>query len=333
MLQVHRDDAEQRARGSDAGDVIEQSAGQGTLNLFDNNTNATADLGGGNDRYTYEGNSEANHVRVNGGGQHQGPDSDTVRINTEGGSDTAVVNLSGGRDNYQVDLGRGNDRLVINEQGQRVRVVDADGREVYRSSGWTEADGTARVDGMENLNVYREDGTFARWDRRNGLQEGRDPGNPDDMSPVRAARLLREHTGILDRAAGNGSVDGILGRNDLRAALDNPETTPELREAINYTLNNKSVWRAMDASGAGSNRVDLNGLNRFIDGYETRSGYSDGPMTDSRAAGIMNYHSPLLDTAASGGGTDGRFNEDDLRAIASGDNAGLPPELRAAANR
>ena len=186
---------------------------------------------------------------------------------------------------------------------------------------------------MENLNVYREDGSFARWDSRNGLREGRDPGTPGEMSPVQAARILRDNAGILDRAAGNGSVDGILGRNDWSAALKNPEATPELREAINYTLNNQSVWRAMDASGAGGNRVDLNGLNSLIDGYENRPGYSDGPMTDRRAASIMNYHSPLLDTAGSGGGTDGRFNEDDLRAIVSGNNAGLPPELRAAAGR
>ena len=313
--------------------MIDQRAGQGTLNLFDNNTTASADLGGGNDQYTYEGNSESNHVRVNGGGQHQGPDNDVVRINTHGGSDTAVVNLSGGGDNYQIDLGRGDDRLVINEQGQRVRVVDAQGREVYRSEGWSEADGTARVDNMENLSVYREDGSFARWDRQNGLREGRDPGTPGEMSPVGAARLLREHAGLLDRAAGNGSVDGIIGRNDLRAALDNPETTPELREAIQYTLNNEAVWRSMDASGARGDRVDINGLNSFIDGYENRPGYStQGQMTDQRAAGILNYHSGLLDTA-SGGGQNGKFNEDDLRAIASGQNAGLPPELRDAARR
>lgn len=327
-------DAQQTARGSDESDVIEQRAGQGTLNLFDNKTTADVDLGGGNDQYTYEGNSEANHVRVNGGGQHQGPDDDVVRINTHGGNDTAVVNLSGGTDNYQIDMGSGNDRLVINEHGQRVRVVDAEGREIYRSQGWTEADGTARVEGMENLSVYREDGSFARWDSRNGLQEGRDPGTPGEMSPVGAARLIREHAGLLDRAAGNGSVDGIIGRGDLQAALDNPETPPELREAIQYTLNNESVWRAMDASGARGDRVDMDGLNRFIDGYETRPGYSnEGPMTDQRAASILNYHNSLLDTANSGGGQDGKFNEDDLRAIASGQNAGLPPELREAAQR
>jgi hypothetical protein len=325
-------EASQQARGSDDGDVITQSAGQGTLNLFDDNTNANADLGAGSDRYTYEGNSEMNHVRLEGGGAHAGPDRDTVRIDTHGGADTAVVNLSGGRDNYQVDLGGGSDRLVVNEQGQRIRITDGDGREIYRSEGWTDADGTARVDGMEDLSVYREDGSFARWDRRNGLTEGRDPGDPNQMSPVRAARLFREHAGTLDQAAGNGSVDGIIGRNDLRAAMNNPDATPELREAIQYTLDNEAVWRAMDASGAGGDRVNLSGLNDVIDGYESRPGYTDGPMNDQRAASVLNYHSVLLDTA-SGGGQNQKFNEDDLRAIVSNQNRGLPPELREAAGR
>lgn len=326
-------EAVQQARGSDAGDVISQQAGQGTLSLFDDNSTASVDLGGGNDVYTYQGNSEMNHVRVEGGGAQTGPDRDTVRINTEGGSDTAVINLSNGRDNYDINLGRGNDRLVINEQGQRVRIMDNQGREIYRSEGWTEADGTARVDGMENLSVYREDGSFARWDRRNGLTEGRDAGRPGEMTPVRAARLLREHAGTLDTSNGTGSVDGVIGRPDLASALNNPSTPPELREAIQYTLGNESVWRAMDASGAGGNRVNLEGLNNFIDGYETRPSYNpDAPMSDRQAASVLNYHSSLLDTA-SGGGQNGKFNEDDLRAIASGQNPSLPPELRAAAGR
>jgi hypothetical protein len=323
----------QQAQGSDSGDVIRQRAGQGTLSLFDDNSTASADLGGGSDSYTYQGNSEMNHVRVNGGGQHAGADRDTVRINTEGGSDTAVVNLSGGADNYRIDLGRGSDRLVINEQGQRIRVADQQGREIYRSEGWTSADGSARVEGMENLSVYREDGSFARWDRSNGLRQGQDPGRPDQMSPVRAARLFREHAGILDTANGTGSVDGIIGRSDLTSALNNPSTTPELREAIQYTLNNQSVWRAMDSSGAGGNRVNLSGLNTFIDGYENQSGYNaSAPMTDRQAARVLNYHSSLLDTA-SGGGHNGKFNESDLRAITSSANSGLPPELRSAAQR
>lgn len=327
-------DAQQDGRGSDQGDSIAQAAGQGFLNLFDNKTTANAELGAGNDLYTYDGNSEANHVRLDGGGQHVGPDQDVARIDTKGGNDTVIVNLSGDRDTYQVDLGSGNDRLVVNEDGQRVRIVGTDGREIYRSEGWTEQDSTASVNGMENLTVYREDGTFARWDSRNGLQEGRDPGQPGEMSPVAAARLLREYAGDLDKAAGTGNVDGIIGRGDLTAALNNPETPQELRDAIQYTLGNEAMWRALDASGAGSNRVDLQGLNQFIDGYETRPSYDAGaPMTDRQAVSVLNYHNTLLDTAASGGGTDSKFNEDDLRAIAGGNNANLPPELRAAAQR
>ena len=194
-------EATQRAQGSDAGDVISQTAGQGILNLFDDDTNATAELGDGPDTYTFEGNSEANHVRVNGGGQQYGPDHDTVKIDTKGGSDTAVVNLSGGPDSYDINLGGGrSDLVVINEMGQRVRVTDNEGKEIYRSEGWSTSDGTARVDGMENLSVYREDGSFAKWDRRGGLTEGQDSGNPDQMSPVGAARLFREHLGTLGQS-------------------------------------------------------------------------------------------------------------------------------------
>lgn len=323
-------DAQQSVRGSNSNDIITQKAGQGTLRLFDNNTTANADLGGGNDIYTYEGNSEMNHVRVNGGGNHSGTDRDTVRIDTKGGSDTAVINLSNGRDNYRVNLGSGNDRLVINEKGQKIRITDNRGKEIYRSKGWTSQDGTARVDGMENLSVYREDGSYAKWKKGGRLTYGRDSGDKSKMSPVKAARLLREHAGLLDKAAGNGSVDGIMGRNDLIAAYRDSKTPAELKEAIRYAINNQSVWKALDASGAGSNRVNVAGLNKFIDGYENKPGYTTGSMNTRRAAQVMNYHSSLLDTA-SGGGKNGKFNEDDLKAIVSSKNASLPTELRSAA--
>ena len=64
----------------------------------------------------------------------------------------------------------------------------------------------------------------------------------------------------------------------------------------------------MDASGAGSNRVNIDGLNSFIDNYESKPGYTAGPMNDSQAARILNYHSPMLDTANSGTGGNGKFN-------------------------
>lgn len=324
-------DNQQDARGGAHDDQIGQAAGQGFLTLMDNKTTANAELGAGNDRYTYEGNSEDNHLRLDGG-QQTGPDQDVAQISTHGGNDTAVVNLSGDRDTYLVDLGRGNDRLVINEDGNRVRVLGEDGQEVYRSQGWTESDSTASVNGAENLTVYRPDGTFARWDETNGLQEGRDPGQPGEMSPVAAARTLREYAGELDKAAGTGEVDGIIGRADMRAALENPETPQELREAIQYTLGNEAMWRGIDASGGRGDRVDLAGLNSFIDGYETRPSYdASAPMSDSQATSVLNYHNALLDTAGSGGGADGRFNLDDLRAITGDGNQNLPPELRAAA--
>ena len=323
----------QQVRGSDQGDVITQKAGQGTMNLFDDDTAASVELGGGNDTYKYEGNSESNHVRIDGGGQHAGADRDTVRVSTHGGSDTAVVNLSGGKDNYHVDLGRGSDQLVVNEKGQKTRILDSKGKEIYRSKGWSSSDGTARTNGMEKLSVYREDGSFAKWNNRSGLEEGKDSGRPGEMSPVGAARLFREHAGILDKAAGKGSVDGIIGASDLKAALNDPAATPELKQAIQYSLDNPAVWKALDASGAGSNRVKLAGLNDFIDGYESKPGYdAQAPMNNRQAARVLNHHSALLDTA-SGGSQNSKFNEDDLRAIASGNNSGLPTELRSAARR
>jgi len=79
--------------------------------------------------------------------------------------------------------------------------------------------------------------------------------------------------------------------------------------------------------------VNLDGLNSFIDGYETRPSYdAAAPMSDRQASRVLNYHSSLLDSA-SDGGQNGKFNESDLRAIASSRNSGLPPELRTAAQR
>lgn len=103
-----------------------------------------------------------------------------------------------------------------------------------------------------------------------------------------------------------------------------------LRQAIEYTLDNPAVFKSLDATSAGGNRFNLEGVNNYIDQFEKSPGFSDGPMNDNRAAEILSHYSPILDTAANGGGSDNKFSENDLRVFLS-DNPGAPPELRMAA--
>ncbi|MCA9793606.1 MAG: hypothetical protein KC910_17465, partial [Candidatus Eremiobacteraeota bacterium] len=229
------------------------------------------------------------------------------------------------------DGGRGgDDRLVVRENGNRTRIVDDDGKVLYQSQGWTEGDSQMSIDRVEQFTVYRDDGSFARWDEDKGLRYGQDPPSTADITPVQAARVLRDNMDYLDTAAGIGEADGIVGRNDLEAMRNNPKTSPELRGTIDYLLQNDAVWRSMDASGAGSNRINLEGLNNYIDRFETSPGFTDGPMNDRRAAQVLSHYMPILDTAQSQGNNNGVFSLDDARTLLR-DNPGAPPELRAAA--
>ena len=173
-------------------------------------------------------------------------------------------------------------------------------------------------------------GTYARWNEDEGLTIGQDPPTTAEMTPVEAARIFRDNMDYMDRAAGIGDRDGIVGKPDLEAMRNDPNTPPELRQAIEYTLDNPAVFKSLDATSERGNRFNLEGVNNYIDQFEKSPGYTDGPMDDRRATEILGHYAPVLDTAANGGSSDNKFSEDDLRVFLS-ENPGAPPELRQAA--
>jgi|GEM_PF-6947369 len=70
-----------------------------------------------------------------------------------------------------------------------------------------------------------------------------------------AVRQLNAHFDLLDTAAGIGGRDGIIGRADLEAAVQNPGLPQELRDACQFLLDNPAVFNRLDVA-AGIGRVD-----------------------------------------------------------------------------
>ena len=70
-----------------------------------------------------------------------------------------------------------------------------------------------------------------------------------------AVDSLSKIFGLLDTAAGVGSQDGLVGKADLQAALNNPDLPKELKDAIQFLLNNPAAMNKLDVAG-GEGKVD-----------------------------------------------------------------------------
>jgi len=70
-----------------------------------------------------------------------------------------------------------------------------------------------------------------------------------------AVRAFAENFDLLDTAAGRGGKDGIIGGNDLRALLKNPDAPPRLKSAVRFLLRNPAFLHQLDVA-AGRGCVD-----------------------------------------------------------------------------
>jgi hypothetical protein len=70
-----------------------------------------------------------------------------------------------------------------------------------------------------------------------------------------AVSTLQSNFDLLDTAAGVGGKDGLIGRDDLKAALENPNLPKEIKDACRFLLDNPSAWNKLDV-GAGQGGVD-----------------------------------------------------------------------------
>ena len=84
----------------------------------------------------------------------------------------------------------------------------------------------------------------------------------DAVNVEQAAGILQQHFHPLDRLSGQGQPDGLIGRDDLQAAVFHPHSPPEVRDAALLLLGNAPVYREFDL-GCGIGPED--GLISFAD--------------------------------------------------------------------
>lgn len=70
-----------------------------------------------------------------------------------------------------------------------------------------------------------------------------------------ALQNLKQNFSLLDTAAGEGSKDGVIGYNDLKAALKNPGLPQDLKDSISFLLSNPGMLRDLDSVG-GDHKVN-----------------------------------------------------------------------------
>lgn len=98
----------------------------------------------------------------------------------------------------------------------------------------------------------------------------------DEMTPVRAARILSKYFDLLDTAAGKGKKDNVVEMADLAAVADNPDLPEELRRAAEYVVKNPAVAHALDIGnkvGEVDGRFGRKDFERFIAEHEGKEGY------------------------------------------------------------
>ncbi|MGC4122490.1 MAG: hypothetical protein QM765_49515 [Myxococcales bacterium] len=174
-----------------------------------------------------------------------------------------------------------------------------------------------------------------------------------------ALNTVNKYYDLLDTAAGVGGKDGLIGRCDLEAALQNPSLPAELKQACAFMLANPAAFNQLEVS-AGIGKVDgligkcdieaalKVGANSGKPVGGSPSSASPGSVNDGQpvtgqpasnqprtydekwasALDNVNKYYDLLDTAAGVGGKDGLIGRCDLEAALR--NPSLPAELKQA---
>lgn len=77
------------------------------------------------------------------------------------------------------------------------------------------------------------------------------------MDYDKAMQVLDQNFDLLDTAAGVGKRDGLIGRNDLQAALKNPDVPADVKAACKFLLDNPAYFNEADVAG---NSAAVDGL-------------------------------------------------------------------------
>ncbi|MEW6281120.1 MAG: hypothetical protein AB1758_21075 [Candidatus Eremiobacterota bacterium] len=76
------------------------------------------------------------------------------------------------------------------------------------------------------------------------------------MTEAVAARTLLRYLPLVDQAAGQGNRDEKIGRADLEALAASPDLPPDLRQAVDYLVNNPAIFNHFDQAGDSNGNLD-----------------------------------------------------------------------------
>jgi hypothetical protein len=141
------------------------------------------------------------------------------------------------------------------------------------------------------------------------------------MSTERAAQVLNQN---FDKVSGGSQT---IDRGDLRRVANDPNSSPELRQAARTVLNDPQAMKKLDTADSRSQGGNEMADGRISKGDLTAVGgavASQQPMTTERASQVLNQN---FDSVS---GDKKTVNRDDLRRAVSDPNSS--PEVKSAAN-
>lgn len=107
-----------------------------------------------------------------------------------------------------------------------------------------------------------------------------------------AVDVLKGNFDLLDTAAGIGGKDGFIGKNDLEAAMRNPDIPKEVRDACRFLLENPSAWNQLDV-GAGIGNCDGIIAKCDVDAVSARLAEQAAAAEDARETGEVDETADL----------------------------------------
>ncbi len=114
----------------------------------------------------------------------------------------------------------------------------------YNLGGSSDIDGEISADDLRACLEWGARGPLGRFD----------PGKP---TPETAAQTFLHWFELLDIGAGRGEIDGVISYRDLREFVPrNPGAPAELRQAVTYVLENRTVLSQFDSAADDDGEVD-----------------------------------------------------------------------------
>lgn len=203
--------------------------------------------------------------------------------------------------------------------------ADTNSLEGTGAGDWSDLDQRMKyISQMMKTNANNED--LGDWNPQAGVDRPAIPRVADE-GPLDIGELtgsLSANFGFYDNIGG-GDRDGKVSVDDLTRAADDPNASPEARETAAALLRNEALLNGFDTASGGDTdgTISLGDLDNF------KFTEGDVPTTADEARNVIAGNSSIFDVAGGQGDLDGKYSQDDLRAILNSPD--LPPELKQAA--